>query len=239
MAKSSIHIKPVKPNSESHNLRKVKLDYVREDLTKLNKNFINKNISDSFKELTEIVKEKTGRRMQAKATPIREGVFLFNENHTNEDIVKIADGFKKYFGIMPIQIHIHRDEGHIKKSDGKWKPNYHAHIIFEWIDRDSGKSVKLDREEMSKMQTYVAQSLNMERGKSSSKKHLNSIQWKVAQKEMENINLQKEIHQNENTSLFLDVLATLRDNNPDFENSFQEELTKRKTLKRKQIRRRI
>ena len=64
MAKSSIHIKPVKPNSESHNLRKVKLDYVREDLTKLNKNFINKNISDSFKELTEIVKEKTGRRIR-------------------------------------------------------------------------------------------------------------------------------------------------------------------------------
>tara|TARA_R110001606_G_scaffold178630_1_gene325226 strand:- start:486 stop:1205 length:720 start_codon:yes stop_codon:yes gene_type:complete len=237
MAKSSIHIKPVKSNSENHNLRKVKLDYVREDLTALNKSYSNKSISESLKELKTLVKGKTGRKMQAKATPIREGVFLFNKNHTNDDIIKIAGGFKKYFGIMPIQIHIHRDEGHYQKLDGEWKPNYHAHIIFEWIDRETGRSVKLNRDEMSKMQSYVAQSLNMERGKSSSKKHLSSIQWKVAQKEIENVGLEKEIQQNENTSLFLDVLSTLRENNPDFENYFQEELTKRKKAKKKMVRR--
>jgi hypothetical protein len=239
MAKSSIHIKPVKQNSEVHNLRKVKLDYVREDLTRLNKSYFNISISESLKELKAIVKEKTGRKMQAKATPIREGVFLFNENHSNNDIVKIAGGFKKHFGITPIQIHIHRDEGHYNKSDGKWKPNYHAHIIFEWIDRDTGKSIKLGREEMSKMQSYVAQSLNMERGKSSSKKHLNALQWKITKNEQEKSIILNEINKLDNINLLFDTLFYLRENNSEFADVFDEELSKRKKNRKKTHSRRI
>lgn len=59
---------------------------------------------------------------------------------------------------------------------GKWfKPNYHAHIVFDWMNHDTGKSRKLNDEDMAAMQTLASDILMMERGQSKNvtgKEHL-------------------------------------------------------------------
>lgn len=193
MAKSSIHIQPLKAGSESHNLRQKDLDYVRKDLTKFNANYgFDLKLSDLRAEQEKLYLEKIGQRMQKKTTPIREGVFLFEERHTNEDIVKMVNGIRKNFGIKPVQLSIHRDEGHYEHHTGQWVPNFHAHVVFDWQNKETGKTFKLGREELSKLQDYVAHSLGMERGQKSSKTHLNALQWKN-KKEKENLLKNQEI----------------------------------------------
>lgn len=60
-----------------------------------------------------------------------------------------------------LQIYTHKDEG-ANVWDGKeeaWKPNYHAHMIFDWTDGHTGKTVKLNRHDMAEMQTITAECL--------------------------------------------------------------------------------
>ena len=58
----------------------------------------------------------------------------------------------------------------------KWfKPNYHAHIVFDWMNHETGKSRKLNDEDMAAMQTLASDILMMERGQSKNvtgKEHL-------------------------------------------------------------------
>lgn len=190
MAKSSINIQPVKSGSESHNLRKKELKYVRKDLTHQNLNVgFEKTILEHKKEIENLYKEKVGQKMQKKTVPIREAVFLFEERHTNEDLLKVGKAIKERFKIKPIQTSIHRDEGHFEKHTKQWIPNLHAHIVFDFQDKETGKTIKLNRSDLSEMQDLVANILNMERGQKSSKKHLSSLAYKAKQREKE---LQKE-----------------------------------------------
>lgn len=182
MTKTSIHYSPVKASSEKHNKREQKLDYVRDDLSHLNESFEVDTIQNRLNALKSLVKEKTGRKMQAKATPIREAVVVIKPNTSMDELKKLAKAFNQEFGIDTFQIHIHKDEGHWRNDE--WKGNYHAHLVSDFVNHETGKSIKLTREQMSQMQTITAEVLGMERGVSSSKKHLNAIQYKVkAEKE--------------------------------------------------------
>ena len=42
--------------------------------------------------------------------------------------------------------------------------NYHAHVVGDFLDWETGKTIKLGKEVMSEMQTILAISLGMERG---------------------------------------------------------------------------
>ena len=183
MGKSSIHIVPVKAGSEKHNQREKELSYVRSDLSHLNSSFVLKSIAEAKQFAEKNGKEKTGRAMQAKATPIREGVLLIGQHHTADDLKKLAVRIEEQFGIKTIQGYCHKDEGHYDKISGEWKPNFHAHMVFDWTDHATGKSIKMSRDDMAELQTVVAQELNLERGVSSSKEHLNAIQYKSQQEE--------------------------------------------------------
>ncbi|MCB7542606.1 hypothetical protein LIZ09_13225, partial [Tyzzerella nexilis] len=77
---------------------------------------------------------------------------------------------------------IHKHEGYRKGNDGE-KHNLHAHLVADWTDHQSGKSLKLNRNDMSEMQTTCAEVLGMEGGKSSEKQHLSAIQFKIAAEE--------------------------------------------------------
>ena len=121
-------------------------------------------------------------------SPIREGVLLIRADTTLADVHKFGEECKQRWGITPLQIFLHKDEGHWlsgqpeaedKESfqiDGKWfKPNYHAHIVFDWMNHDTGKSCKLNDEDMTEMQSLASDILLMERGQSKAetgKKHL-------------------------------------------------------------------
>ena len=108
MAKSSIHIKPIKANSEVHNLRLKDYKHVENSLSYLNYSWGTENkISEIKKEIQEIYKKKVGQRMQRKATPIREGVFLIEKNHKNEEVLNVAKKIANKYGLKVLQLHIH------------------------------------------------------------------------------------------------------------------------------------
>ncbi|ROS84709.1 mobilization protein [Muribaculaceae bacterium Isolate-080 (Janvier)] len=216
--KSSIHIKPCNiASSEAHNRRTdeyirnigTSKIYVVSELSADNEQWINPNfgtpeLQTHYDNIKRMVKEKTGRAMQEKererkgkngkiikvagCSPIREGVLLIRADTTLADVHKFGEECKQRWGITPLQIFLHKDEGHWlgEKPDtedkesfqvgGKWfKPNYHAHIVFDWMNHDTGKSRKLNDEDMAAMQTLASDILMMERGQSKNvtgKEHL-------------------------------------------------------------------
>lgn len=179
MSKTSIHIEPCNiGSSEQHNRRLKHLDYVRPELSKLNKSWVGvADLPAHLERLRTLVKNKTGRAMQKKATPIREGVIVIRQDTTIEQLKGLADAIEQRWGIKTLQIYTHKDEGHTD-SEGAWKPNLHAHIVFDWVNHDTGKSIKLSKQDMAEMQTMVADCLQMVRGESSDIKHLGAIQYK-------------------------------------------------------------
>ena len=216
--KSSIHIKPCNvTSSEAHNRRtaeymrnigKSKV-YVVSELSANNEQWINPDFGNPelqahYEDIKRMVKEKTGRAMQEKererkgkngkiikvagCSPIREGVLLIRPDTTLADVHKFGEECQKRWGITPLQIFLHKDEGHwlngqpdledresFKVGERWFKPNYHAHIVFDWMNHDTGKSRKLNDDDMMQMQTLASDILLMERGKSKAvtgKEHL-------------------------------------------------------------------
>ncbi|MEO3656671.1 mobilization protein, partial [Phocaeicola vulgatus] len=49
----------------------------------------------------------------------------------------------------------------------------HAHVVFDWT-QPNGKSVRLSRDDMAELQTIASETLGMERGVSSDRKHLSA-----------------------------------------------------------------
>lgn len=184
MSKTSIHIEPCKiGSSEQHNQRLKHLDYVRPDLSHQNERWVGvADLPAHLDNLKTLVKDKTGRSMQAKATPIREGVIVIKQDTTIAQLRGLADATEQRWGIKTLQIYTHKDEGHTD-SDGSWKPNLHAHIVFDWVNHDTGKSIKLSKQDMAEMQTMVADCLEMVRGESSDITHLGAIQYKTQAEE--------------------------------------------------------
>jgi hypothetical protein len=193
MAQTSIHLRPCKQSSEIHNKREKELDYVRTDLSHNNEWWSAvSSLGELRSEISAMVKEKTGRKMQAKAEPLREGVVVIQEGTTMEQLQELGRRFQERFGVTPVQIAIHRDEGHWKGEE--WKPNLHAHIVFDWYNHTTGKSIKTSKLDAVEMQTITAEVLGMERGVSSEKKHLDSARYKAQarQKEIEQLEQQAE-----------------------------------------------
>ena len=216
--KSSIHIKPCRVTSSgAHNRRTAEYMrnigksqiYIVPELTADNEQWINPNFGSPdlqvhYENIKRMVKEKTGRAMQEKererkgkngkiikvagCSPIREGVLLIRPDTTLADVRKFGEECQRRWGITPLQIFLHKDEGHWLSGQPesgdresfqvgeKWfKPNYHAHIIFDWMNHDTGKSRKLNDEDMTEMQSLASDILLMERGQSKAvtgKEHL-------------------------------------------------------------------
>ncbi|OKZ30008.1 MAG: mobilization protein [Bacteroides uniformis] len=216
--KSSIHIKPCNTkSSEAHNRRTAEYMrnigesriYIVPELSAdneqwVNPDFGNPNLQTHYANIKQMVKEKTGRAMQEKererkgkngkvikvagCSPIREGVLLIKPDTTLADVKKFGEECQRRWGITPLQIFLHKDEGHWLNGQPdaedkesfqvgeKWfKPNYHAHIVFDWMNHDTGKSQKLNDDDMMEMQTLASDILFMQRGQSKSetgKEHL-------------------------------------------------------------------
>ena len=165
--------------------------YIRKDLTCQNSTYVpsdmkGTSLQEYYDSLKAMVKAKTGRAMQEKdvkytdkngrtrvrkgSSPLREGVAIIMDNTTMGDLKRFTNAVEKRWGIKAVQIHIHRDEGHYEDNERKktWKPNYHAHIVWDWMDHDTGKSHKLGEADMSEMQDMLAEMLNMQRGQKKS-----------------------------------------------------------------------
>ena len=141
-----------------------------------------------------VVKQNTGRAMQEKdveftdkkgkqrvrqgCSPIREGVVNIKPDTTMEDLLRYVERVHERWGIRALQIHIHKDEGHYEDTNdpASWEPNFHAHIIWNWMDHDTGKSFKLNAEDMSAIQDLVAETLDMQRGQKKSETGLDHLE---------------------------------------------------------------
>ena len=181
--------------------------YIRKDLIPENQSWASNlqggmTLRQYYDAIGRMLKEKTGRAMQTKerervnkktgkvtkiagCTPLREGVVVCKADTTMEQLKHFATLCRQRFGITAIQIHLHRDEGHCLDSNdtSTWKPNYHAHIIWDWMNHETGKSYKLNNEDISLMQDMAAEALEMERGVSkqnTGKRHLERNDYIVA-----------------------------------------------------------
>ena len=194
--------------------------YVRLDLTKHNASYVAPEMNDrtlsQYLELIRVmVKKLTGRALQEKevkypvkggkmrtrqgASPIREGVVVIEKDTKLEDLIRFTQIVEKEWGIKALEIHLHRDEGHneVPGDDNTWVPNYHAHIIWDWMDWKTGKSIKLNAKDMSRMQDMVAEALDMERGQKKSEtglEHLerNDFILQKQEKEKKRLEVEKE-----------------------------------------------
>ena len=204
MAISSINIQPSSGNAIIHNERIFDVAYALKN-DDVNEYHRIASISETRKAIYEDYKLNHGRKLNTKATPIREAVVNLNENHTMEDLKKLSEMLDKDYQMKVLHIAIHRDEGHIDKT-GEEKINYHAHIVFSNYDFDKHITIKRDKDVMRKLQTDVANCLGMERGEENSQKvRLDHRQYKRAMQEVEEKTkeLQRELQEvkQENTEL--------------------------------------
>lgn len=181
--KTSINFKVAKSDSEIHNFRKKSFDYIRKDLTHKNEYWMEQKIADRLLKIEAFCKEKSGRKLQKNAMPVREAVVVIKENTTMQDLHNLSKRLEEELKIRIFQIAIHKDEGHYDKDTKKWKPNYHAHLVADWQDLQTGKTLKHQSFHYSKMQDLAAECLEMERGVSGSLARLEAIEFKIKKKE--------------------------------------------------------
>ena len=162
--------------------------YVRTELSHNNESYVvpdlkGVTLQQHYDAIKAMVKQKTGRAMQEKkvtvigkngkpkerngSSPIRESVVNIKPDTTMADLQKYTWKVQERWGVRAIQIHIHRDEGHYTNPDdpSTWQPNLHAHIIWDWMNHETGKSFKLGKKDMEELQDLAAETLEMERGK--------------------------------------------------------------------------
>ncbi|WP_286334324.1 mobilization protein [Bacteroides caecimuris] len=181
--KSSIHIKPCNiASSEAHNQRTA--EYIRNigesriyivpELSTDNEQWINPDFGTP--------------ELRTHYDNIKQMVKEIRPDTTLADVRKFGEECQRRWGITPLQIFLHKDEGHWLNSQleaedkesfqigSRWfKPNYHAHIVFDWMNHETGKSRKLNDEDMATMQTLASDILLMERGQAKAvtgKEHL-------------------------------------------------------------------
>ena len=161
--------------------------YVRTELSHNNESYVvpdlkGVTLQQHYDAIKAMVKQKTGRAMQEKkvtvigkngkpkerngSSPIRESVVNIKPDTTMSDLQKYTEKVHQRWGVRAIQIHIHRDEGHYTNPDdpSTWQPNLHAHIIWDWMNHETGKSFKLGKKDMEELQDMAAETLDMERG---------------------------------------------------------------------------
>ena len=193
--------------SETHNLREKQLSYVVPEMSHLNESVIHEHIPEALARIEAKYTEVTGQKMQPTATPLKEAVLVIREDTTMEQVEKFGELCRQELGITPIQFHIHRDEGHYDSATKEWKPNLHAHIVFDCTCREHrlverpakfskemkskngkpptklidnyGKIVRLSKADMSRMQDLASIATGMERGVASDKVHLDAQRYKA------------------------------------------------------------
>ena len=206
---TSVHIQACKTaSSEIHNLREKELSYVREELSHMNESIIHERITPALSRIEDTYTKATGQKLQPSASPLKEAVLVIREDTTMEEVKRFGELCHQEFGVTPIQYHIHKDEGHYDSITNEWKPNLHAHIVFDFtcyehrmvektaksngktIKNESGepekkmvdnygKSIKLGKSDMSRMQDLAAIATGMERGVASNKIHLDAQRYKA------------------------------------------------------------
>jgi len=197
MRKSSIHIKQVDLlPAARHNCREVVPEYV---IDTAQKNECNRNTEEVFHYFNTLLGEahanyraRTKQKIQTKKEKyIWEAVVNLTEEHSFHDVIELSKKLEKKYGWQVLQCSLHADEGYVDPLTDEKKYNYHAHLLFFMLSprgiymfkkRDFGKK------QMSELQTFVAITLKMQRGKSklkTQKVRLSHHQYRMVRQEIE------------------------------------------------------
>jgi hypothetical protein len=126
------------------------------------------------------INKKTGKQKVISGwSPIREGVIPIKADTQLTDFNKITAWLASK-GIHTIRIDLHHDEGY-EDREGNRKYNQHAHIVMDYLDHNTGKTVKLSKEDIEELQGVVADALDMERGEKKAvtgAKHLSPAEYR-------------------------------------------------------------
>jgi len=157
---------------------------------------------DELAKRSKAYSDRTNQKLQKNSTTHRSLIINLNSNHTLKDLEPIKKHLEEALDTKVLQIAIHRDEGHIS-DDGKKIKNYHAHIEIMGIDSlgfsiaqhqkksksktqqdfKQTRTKRLDSKFYSEFQTFLAKTLQMERGQKNSKaKRLDTYEYKTAMK---------------------------------------------------------
>lgn len=130
---------------------------------------------------------KTGKvKVIAGWAPIREMVVVIKDDTKLSEFDQVKD-WLAHLGINVISSAIHFDEGH-QTEEGAWRCNNHAHLVLDCFDWRTGKTIKLDKNELSELQTVLADALGMERGEIkeiTGREHLGVVEQRLASAEKE------------------------------------------------------
>ena len=123
---------------------------------------------------------------------IRESCVVIKSDTTLADVRRFADSVCSAFGVKCLGIWIHKDEGYLRsehieedgvtkdtKEEDKWKPNLHAHVLFDWYLPDQGRVARTTKDLYSTMQDMAAVALGMERGEPSERRHVASKDYAI------------------------------------------------------------
>ena len=124
------------------------------------------------------VKKLTGRRLQDKTVAVRMGSVYVKDTTTKEDVMRLVNKLKEWkvdvfqFAIVPT------------KEPGTNK----VILLADWIDSDTGTSLKLTKEVLSDIRNLTADVLNLEHGQTY-KEILKRKQ--ILQREIQNLEIGK------------------------------------------------
>lgn len=172
----SSHTDAAKANCLAHNRREGNVpSYVNTHLSDTNRTIYEDAAIRARKSIVPLVKaaerdytEKTGQKCQKSFAPFRESCLVVKPGVTDKQLMDFKEQAEKLTGWKCIGIWLHQDEGHAhsKYIEGNedYAINYHAHVLWDCVNHDSGKAIRADRTKLSRMQDVLADAVGMERG---------------------------------------------------------------------------
>lgn len=188
MAKASINFQKSKHNSVAETTREFEAHYLLPKEHRLENEYWNCGKSDSQIFQDELAKaNRKGGRVPKEENSLWEAVINLNKEHRLEDVQRVAKHIEEKFNVICTRIAVHRDEGHINER-GIVEYNLHAHLNFVTYKdgKQNWRREHITPQNLSQLQTDIAQTLNMTRGKEGSEAvRLGHKQQRVIAKERE------------------------------------------------------
>lgn len=171
MAQASINFQKTKRNSVAETTRQFEANYLLPKEHRKENEYWDCGTDEHKLFMIEL--EKAGRLGGPKPkfeNSIWEAVLNLNEEHTMQDVKKIAKHIEEKFNIRSTRIAIHRDEGHYNLVTGKVEYNFHAHLNFMTYQdgKQNWRRELIKKTDLSNLQTEVSDILKMERGEKGS-----------------------------------------------------------------------
>lgn len=194
----SANVQAAKANCLEHDRREGKVpSYVNPHLTHTNRVVFEdelirdrKSILPLKRQREKLYEEKVKQKCQKSFAPFREDVLHIKAGITDEQLMAFKTKAEELTGWRVIGIYLHQDEGHVHskyiEGDEDFEINYHAHVLYDCQDLQTGKAIRLGRQYFRLRQDVLAECTGMERGNPASetgRNHRSALQQRIYSQE--------------------------------------------------------